>query len=47
MGHDTLEADDLLGSLALEEVSLAEVAGRELPPAVTEAVANPDAWNIR
>ena len=31
----------------LEEVSLADVAGRELPPAVTEAVADPDAWNVR
>ena len=31
----------------LEEVTLAEVAGRELPAAVTEAVSNPDAWNVR
>ena len=31
----------------LEEVTLAEVAGKELPPAVTAAIADPDAWNVR
>lgn len=31
----------------LEEVTLAEVAGRELPPAVTQAIADPDAWTVR
>ena len=31
----------------LEEVTLAEVAGGELPSAVSDAVSNPDAWNVR
>jgi Rrf2 family protein len=31
----------------LEEVTLAEVADGSLPAAVTDAVSNPDAWNMR
>ena len=31
----------------LEQVTLADVAGGELPPAVTEAIADPDAWAWR
>ena len=31
----------------LERVTLAEVAGGELPAAVTEAIADPDAWATR
>jgi Rrf2 family protein len=31
----------------LEETTLAEVAGGRLPAAVTDAVANPDAWTVR
>jgi Rrf2 family protein len=31
----------------LEEVTLADVAGGELPPAVTSAIADPDAWAWR
>ena len=31
----------------LEQVTLADVAGGELPPAVTAAIADPDAWATR